>query len=75
MDIVWNNRKYLNFLGECKDGEIVILKSCPESGPFLITDSENTVGFRLLFNLYECTSVYISPDERVEVLQAELHIL
>lgn len=75
MDIVWNNRKHLYVLSECKEGEVVLLKRFPSSGPFLVIDLRNTVDFRLLFNLSEGTSEYVSPDEQVEVLQTELHIL
>ena len=75
MDIVWNNRRHLDVLNECKDGEVVILRRFPSAGPFLVTDLRNTVDFKLLFNLNECTSEYVNPDEQVEVLQTELHIL
>ena len=75
MDIVWNNREHLEVLSECEDGEVVMLKRFPSAGPFLVTDVQNTMDFKLLFNLNECTSKYVSPDEHVEVLQTELHIL
>ena len=75
MDIVWENRKCSDILSDCENGAVVMLKRYPESGPFLVTDCLNTVNFRLLFNLNDCTSEYIRPDERVEVLEAELHVL
>ena len=75
MDIVWENRERLYVLSECKEGEVVRLRRFPSSGPFLVLDLRNTVDFRLLFNLNEGTSEYVSPDEQVEVLQTKLHIL
>ena len=75
MDIVWENRRYSDVLSDCENGAVVMLKRYPESGPFLVTDLQNTIDFRLLFNLDDCTSKYISPDERVEILEAKLHIL
>lgn len=75
MNVVWDDKNYLDVLGDCEDGAVVMLRKCPGSGPFLVTNLRNTVDFRYLFNLYNCTSEWISPDERVEVLETELHIL
>lgn len=75
MNIVWNSKEYLDVLNECKEGEVVLLKRYPEAGPFLVTDLRNTINFRLLFDLNERTSKYVDPDEQVEVLRTELHIL
>lgn len=75
MDIIWNNKEHLGILGNCEKGEVVILRGYPGSGPFLVIDPQTTTELRLLFDLNERTSKYISPYEQVEVLRTELHIL
>lgn len=74
MDIVWEREsRFSDTLEDCEGGTVVLLMSRQEAGPFLVTDyidSRNS----LLFNLNENISEFFDQDERVEVLQAELHI-
>ena len=76
MDIVWERKNlFSDVLGDCEEGTVVLLMSRPRKGPFLITDLIDDLKNRcLLFNLVEHTSYCFDLDERVEVLQAELHI-
>ena len=76
MDIVWErNIPSLNTLCGCDEGKVVMLKESLELGPFLVIGTKSATGSILLFNLDRNTLDYFSPNERVEILQTELHIL
>lgn len=75
MDIVWEREnRSLNYLCGCDEGDVVMLKESSELVPFLVIGSRNSEGSILLFNLDRNTFNYFSPNERVEILQTELHI-
>ena len=75
MDIVWEREnRFSDTLEDLEVGTVVLLMSRQEAGPFLVIRTESTTGSILLFDLDRNTLDYFSPDERVKVLQAELHI-
>ena len=75
MDIVWEREnRFSDTLEDLEGGTVVLLMSRQEDGPFLVTDYTDTCNRSLLFNLNESVSEFFDQDERVEVLQAELHI-
>lgn len=76
MDIVWEREnRFSDTLEDLEGGTVVILMSRQEAGPFLVTDYTDSDNRSLLFNLNENVSEFFNQDERVEVLEAELHIL
>lgn len=75
MDIVWEREnQFSDILEDLEGGTVVLLMSRQEAGPFLVTDYTDSGNRSLLFNLNENVSEFFDQDERVEVLQAELHI-
>ena len=75
MDIVWEREnRFSDTLEDLEGGTVVLLMSRQEDGPFLVTDYTDICNQSLLFNLNESVSEFFDQDERVEVLQAELHI-
>lgn len=75
MDIVWERENlFSDILENLEGGTVVLLMSRREAGPFLVTDYTDSCNRSLLFNLNESVSEFFDQDERVEVLQAELHI-
>lgn len=75
MDIVWEREnQFSDTLEDLEGGTVVLLMSHQEAGPFLVTDYTDSCNRSLLFNLNENVSEFFNQDERVEVLQAELHI-
>lgn len=75
MDIVWEREnRFSDTLEDLEGGTVVLLMSRQEAGPFLVTDYTDSFNHSLLFNLNENVSEFFNQDERVEVLQAELHI-
>lgn len=75
MDIVWEREnRFSDTLEDLEGGTVVLLMSCQEAGPFLVISTKSATGSILLFNLDRNTLDYFSPNERVEVLQAKLHI-
>ena len=75
MDIVWEREeRFSDTLEDLEGGTVVLLMSRQEAGPFLVTDYTDSCNRSLRFNLNENVSEFFYQDERVEVLQAELHI-
>lgn len=75
MDIIWEREnQFSDILEDLEGGTVVLLMSRQEAGPFLVTDYTDSCNRSLLFNLNENVSEFFDQDERVEVLQAELHI-
>lgn len=75
MDIVWEREnRFSDTLEDLEGGTVVLLMSRQEAGPFLVTDCTDSCNCSLLFNFNENVSEFFDQDERVEVLQAELHI-
>lgn len=77
MNIVWERKRYFNdTLKDCANGAVVLLERYQHFGPFLVIGYDNN-GYAekvLLFNFSDNTSTYFDADERVEVLEAELHL-
>ena len=75
MDIVWERKnQFSDTLEDLEGGTVVLLMSRQEAGAFLVTDYTDGWNHSLLFNLNDNVSEFFDQDERVEVLQAELHI-
>lgn len=75
MDIVWEREnRFSDTLEDLEGGTVVLLMSRQKAGLFLVTDYTDRYDRSLLFNLDENISEFFDQDERVEVLEAELHI-
>lgn len=77
MDIVWERKRYFNdTLKDCENGAVVLLENYQNFGPFLVIGYDNHLyaGKILLFDFSDNFSTFFDADERVEVLEAELHL-